>query len=948
VTDELASPAYWVRQVRDTVRFGAAVRWLAEEGVSRFVEVGPAAALSPHLGARAIPLQRKGRPEAAMVVAALGDLHAAGATVDWRRYFAGSGARRVDLPTYPFRRDRYWLHASRATATPADLGQTAVTHPLLLAAVGDRDAGPVVLTGRLCTATTPWLADHRVFGRIVLPGTGFVELALRAAAEVGAGAVDELTIAAPLVLPEHGGVALNVVVGEADGDGTRPVTIRSRAEEPGARWTDHATGTLGAGTPPAFSLAEWPPPGAAAVDVHDAYDLLAGRGYGYGAAFQGLRAAWRDGDDVYAEVVLPGGAGSGYGLHPALLDAAMHADLLDEQGLRDGATYLPFSWGRTTLHQPGAGTLRVRLRRLRGDELSALWLADATGAPVATVESLAARPVTPDRVGAGGPTLYRVDWRPADPATVDPGRVAVVTDLATLAAEERPPDTVVLDVVTAPDLDVPAATHRVTEAVRAFLHEWLAADRFAGSRLVVNTRHAVPAGDDPVDLAQAPVWGLVRAAQQEHPDRIVLVDSDGASDPAAVAGIREPEVAVRAGRAFVPRLAEARTGGPRRTPGGTVLVTGGTSGLGALVARHLVTARGVRRLVLASRRGGATDVVAELTAAGADVTVVACDVGDRAGVAALLDGIPDLTAVVHAAGVMDNALTGSLTAGALAAVLRPKVDGAWHLHELTKDRDLSAFVLFSSFAGLLIGAGQGNYGAANRFLDALATHRRVAGLPATALAYSLWAAETGLSGGTVDGAGEERRLAGLGYPPLSIQDGLALFDAAFTAEDAVLLACAIDPATAVSPLLAPVATPASPPQAHGTDTLDRTLAALPVAAREKAVLDAVVAETAAVRHAEVSAVDRDTGFTDLGLDSLAAIELRNRLADRTGLRLPATLMFDYPTPAALADFLLAELFGEPAAGDPPPDPAEHAGAAAIRTMTIDDLVRTALRTGGAG
>jgi acyl transferase domain-containing protein/acyl carrier protein len=944
VSDELVSPGYWVRQVRETVRFGDAVRTLGELGVSRFVEVGPAAALSPLIGDRAIPLQRKGRPEADTLVTALGDLHVAGGTVDWQRYFTGSGARRVDLPTYPFRRDRYWLHATKAAvtpATPADLGQTAVTHPLLLAAAGDRDAGPVVLTGRLSPATTPWLADHRVFGRIVLPGTGFVELALRAAAEVGAGAIHELTMGAPLVLPEHGGAALNVVVGEAEDDGTRTVTIRSRSEESGASWVRHATGTLGAGTSPTFSLAEWPPPGASPLDVHDAYDLLAGRGYGYGTAFQGLRAAWRDGDDVYAEVVLPDGAGTEYGLHPALFDAAMHADLLDEDGLREGVTYLPFSWGRVTLHQPGAGTLRVRLRRLRGDELSALWLADETGAPVATIESLAARPITPDRVGAGGPALYRVDWRPAEPATVDPGLIAVVPDLASLGAHA--PDTVVLEVLTGPGDDVPAAAHRVTEAVRAFLHDWLTGDRFAGSKLVVNTRHAVPAGDTQIDLAQAPVWGLVRAAQQEHPNRIVLVDTDGTDHPATVAGLREPEVAVRAGATFVPRLVEARTDGPRRAPGGTVLVTGGTSGLGALVARHLVSQHGVRRLVLASRRGGATELTAELTAAGAEVTVVACDVGDRDSVAALLAGIPDLTAVVHAAGVMDNALMSSLTTEQLAAVLRPKVDGAWHLHELTKDRDLSAFVLFSSFAGLLIGAGQGNYGAANRFLDGLAAHRRAAGLPATALAYSLWAAETGLSGGTVDGAGEENRLTGLGYPPLSISDGLGLFDAAFTAEDAVLVACRIDPAMAVSPLLRPAPTSAPVP----AEAPDLALAELPVAARHKAVLDLVVAETAAVRHAEVSAVDRETGFTDLGLDSLAAIELRNRLADLTGLRLPATLMFDYPTPTDLAGFLLAELFDDELPQEPA-EPAEQVGADAIRTMTIDDLVRTALGAGGAG
>ncbi|MFC4086174.1 type I polyketide synthase, partial [Amycolatopsis samaneae] len=374
-------------------------------------------------------------------------------------------------------------------------------------------------------------------------------------------------------------------------------------------------------------------------------------------------------------------------------------------------------------------------------------------------------------------------------------------------------------------------------------------------------------------------------------------------------------------------------------------------------------AHGVRRLLLTSRRGGdapgATALAAELRGLGAEVTVAACDVADRESLAELLATIPaghPLRGVVHAAGVLDNALLGSLTPDRVERVLRPKVDGAWHLHELTRDADLSAFVLFSSFAGLVIGAGQGNYGAANRFLDALARHRHAAGLPATALAYSLWQAETGLGGGAVDGAAEELRMTRLGFPPLSREDGLGLFDAAIASGEAVLVPMRFDaesgaePAALVRDLVrVPRPSAVAPAAPREEVSLADRLAGLDADARGELVLGLVRAEVAQVRHAEPGSVDRDKGFTEMGLDSLAAIELRNRLAERVGLRLPATLMFDYPNPLALTGFLLAELTGE--ADGAPATPVAETGAGhgeAILTMDIDELVRTAMRAGESG
>ncbi|MYR62340.1 SDR family NAD(P)-dependent oxidoreductase, partial [Streptomyces sp. SID625] len=310
------------------------------------------------------------------------------------------------------------------------------------------------------------------------------------------------------------------------------------------------------------------------------------------------------------------------------------------------------------------------------------------------------------------------------------------------------------------------------------------------------------AAPDATDLVLAPVWGLVRAAEAENPGRFVLADLDGASGShdrlTAVLATGEPEFALHDGTLRVPRL--VRGAGPDTAaapdPEGTVLVTGGTGGLGALIARRLVTEHGVRRLLLTSRRGadapGAAELSAELARLGAEVTVAACDVGDRAALARVLASVPDahpLTGVVHAAGVLDDGVVESLTADRLDTVLAAKADGAWHLHELTAGHDLAFFHLFSSAAGILGAAGQANYATANTFVDALARHRRSTRLPATSLAWGLWA--TGGMAEQLTGADVER-LRRQGFPPLSADEGLDLFDAALRSAEPLLLLLRLD------------------------------------------------------------------------------------------------------------------------------------------------------------
>jgi pimaricinolide synthase PimS1 len=351
-----------------------------------------------------------------------------------------------------------------------------------------------------------------------------------------------------------------------------------------------------------------------------------------------------------------------------------------------------------------------------------------------------------------------------------------------------------------------------------------------------------------------------------------------------------------------------------------VLITGGTGGLGALVARHLVARHGVRDLLLVSRRGlaaeGAAELVAELTAMGAVATVAACDVCDRAAVTALLARCgAQVTAVVHTAGLVDDGVIGSLTPERLAAVLRPKVDGAWNLHKELMSHNVRAFVLFSSVSGTFGGPGQGNYAAANAFLDGLARHRQAAGLPALSLDWGPWTGVGGMTGAL--GQADIQRTARLGTPPLSADQGLALFDAALASTGPVLLPVRLDLATLraqgeVPPLFQGlIRTPAR--RTAGTANLAERMAGISPAQRREMVLDLVRAQVAVVLgHTGGSDVDPARAFTDLGFDSLTAVELRNRLSALAGVPLPATLVFDYPTPAELAAMLYAAIAPEPA------------------------------------
>ncbi|MET8014866.1 type I polyketide synthase, partial [Streptomyces sp. NPDC005266] len=615
----------------------------------------------------------------------------AGVDVDWSAWT--KGGRLVDLPTYAFQHRHFWLPAGRSVVDAAGLGLHSADHPLLGAAVRLADSGDVVLTGRVSLGTHPWLADHAVFGTVILPGTAFVEMALRAADEAGCAVLEELTLERPLVLSEDSPVAVQVSVGAADESGRRPIAVHSRPQDAESEWMRHAVGTLSRDAVVSSQRLEtaWPPPGAQRVEGQEVYDRLVGLGYDYGPVFQGLRAMWRVGEELFAEVRLPAEPDA-FGVHPALLDAALHP--LPSEDL-----WVPFSWSGVRLHSVGASVLRVRLTPQVGGAVRVAAF-DGAGLPVVTVDELRLQPLSRERLAqlgaAAADPLYEVRWTEA--AAVD-GSAGVAPDSRVEHVE--------------PGGDVRARVGEVLALVQGFVGDAEASE----ARLVVVTHGGVSGIPDP---ATAAVWGLLRSAQAEHPGRVVLVDvpADDAAETAVASALAlgEPQVAVRDGRLFVPRLAPVVPDAPDRLElagEGTVLITGAGGALGGLVARHLVAEYGVRHLLLLGRRGGegAQDLVAELSDAGASVTFAACDVADREALARVLAAVPaehPLTAVIHAAGVLDDGVVTALTPERIDTVMRPKVDGARWLDELTRDSDLAAFVLFSSAAGVLGTAGQGN------------------------------------------------------------------------------------------------------------------------------------------------------------------------------------------------------------------------------------------------
>jgi acyl transferase domain-containing protein/NADPH:quinone reductase-like Zn-dependent oxidoreductase/acyl carrier protein len=1331
---------YWYESLRRPVRFDQATRALIDSGFDLFLECSPrpvmAGALSQSAEAAGADhavivgtLRRDGDDEAELGTA-LARVHARGKSLDWRVLYPA--ARQADLPTYPFQRESYWLPAEPAGGDPAGLGQASAEHPLLRAVIDLPDGG-ACFTGRIDLEACPWLVDHAVMGTVLLPGAVYVELALLAARKFGAGQVSELTMLAPLAVRDGQTYEVRVLVGPAGTDGGRELAIHTRPGQDDSGtdlvWTLHASGVVsgypGARPAPKPPLT-WPPEGAQAVPLEGAYDQLADIGYNYGPVFQGVRALWRNGKELYAEIALPDGTDPGsFGIHPALLDASLHALVIVPDGLRaPSGINLPFVWSAITVDAAAAATTaRVHLVIDAADRAHAVLFGE-DGKLIATVESFAFRPIGLAAVAdlaSPDDCLYEIEWIPGRLGTGSQAAVAIIGDdglswdgeatayqdlpaLAAAIAGGAPAPDAVIATVAAQSANWHEGGDAAISAVHATAHETLALvqsllrdDRLAAVRLVLVTRNAVTTG--PADLAPAlpaaAAWGLVRSAQNENPGRLLLVDIDIDIDsddvPAAILAAlasREPELAIRGGTAYVPRLAKANRGwtpapgtrldvpvrgtpdnvtavpapesaaplapgqvriairaaglnfrdalitlglypggavlgsegagvvtevgpgagdlapgdrvfgvisgvfgpaavadhrvlakipdnwsfeqaatvpvvfltayftltdlarlapgesilvhaaaggvgmaaaqlarhlgaevygtaspakwaatilaedhlassrdlgfesrllaatdgrgvdvvlnslsgefvdaslrllprggrfieigktdvrspaavaqrypgveyrtfeplsvdpdrigralaellelfrrgvlrplpvtawhigrarealrylaGARHTgklaltvppaldPDGTALITGGTGTLGAAAARHLAARHGIRHLILASRSGasapGAAELQAELAELGCQASIAACDVADPAALATLLESIPGrhpLTAVVHTAGILDDAVIGNLTPEQVDAVLRPKADAAWNLHRLTRHLRPAAFILYSSAAGILGNAGQAGYAAANCVLDALAAQRHAEGLPAVSLAWGYWAESSGMTSHltTVDLARLHRGMALLA---LSTEQALDLFDKALQSSAYTLVPARFNRQIlrtragdgTMPPLLSQLVTASRPARpalaaasassaqtaapADGTepDALLRRLSGLSQAGQQRELVGLVCAHVGVILgYSGADSVNRSSTFRALGCDSLAAVELRNRLTAATGLRLPATIVYDRPTPVAVGEYLRTELAArgllsggaeERVAPDAPPVSVDEGGKA---------------------
>ncbi|MGI5372878.1 SDR family NAD(P)-dependent oxidoreductase [Streptomyces sp. CA-251387] len=956
VTEELEA-GYWYTNLREPVRFAPTVERMVADGYRCFVELSPHPSLLTALRTIdedliAVGSLRRDEDGPACLDRAAAELHVHGRQIDWRRLIPHTAP--ADLPTYAWDAQRHWIEPAASTTAPSLFDRAA--HPLLGVQLQSADQTRWTFRNEWSPATADWLPDHAVFGRTVVSGTTLIELcraALAVARPDTPADVTDLLLLAPLTLPETGTVEVSV---EVVTTGTVPeITVHSRPRgQEATDWTLHATAsatatasTSAASTP---ATADQPPPWPEAAEPawgEDTYERLTALGLAYGPAFQGVRQAAATGDGtLLARLSLPPvacDAADPYPVHPALLDAALHvAAALDTS---DGRVLLPVAVARCVL-PPGCATdLTASVRRSRtggsGTDLTldvSLW--DADGFPAGRLEGVRLRAAHPADLNSGsehGRHLYEVAWtavpdKPAEAPTArwavhgdpdDPAVAAAVRELraAGVHVTDESAETVVrLWPRPAAGSEPAAAAHALAAMALAELQALIAlpSDE-APARTIWVTRGAIAAvdGDAVPGFAQSVLWGLARSARTEHPDLgLILLDLHG-DEPLPLPALThadEPELAVHNGELLAPRLVRARPA-PSAHPAlipteGTVLITGGLGAVGRQIAR-LLAENGVPRLLLTSRQGSddprTAEVTAELTALGVEVEIAACDVADAAAVADVLARIGDespLRGVVHCAGVLADGVVAELTPERLAQVLRPKVDGAAHLHRLTASYPLDLFLLVSSAAGVVGNAGQANYAAANAFLDQLAHHRRALGLPGVSVSFGAWAGE-GLAAEHAD----LERMARLGHRALTPDQGRELTALSLRRDAPHLVAWALDlprlRAAAPTGALWRSLLPAPHPDRLDGHTLADRLAGLPEperAARVLALLREEAAHALGLRSAE--SVRPDQPLRDLGMDSVTAVDLRNRISARIGTKLPATLLFDHPTPSRLAEYLL--------------------------------------------
>nr|BDT38907.1 nonribosomal peptide synthetase-polyketide synthase hybrid [Discosia sp.] len=945
---QLSSSKHWTSHVSERVRFADSVNeLLSNERISVFVEVGPSAVLSPH-----VPNALATHGTVGKLLNTLGQLWTQGVPVDWQAVFGGTGARLVDLPVYAFQRRKFWLPykpPSRSESVDAvetqpqaqNIGASTLGHGVLLNATSIPGTNNIICSGLLSMTRQPWLCDHIVGGQSLVPATAFAELALRAGRECAESSeseqmiLDELVILAPLALSVVEGndeqeFQVQVLIGEPqdeEGQTRRSVDVYSRPNGVTTQyeWTQHATGNLKLKSLPHHgeeSLTNGTNPTGtdSEVDVSESYAALADIGICYGPTFQGVRAIWRQHDnELLVQIDPPQNKDqkSGFLLHPAVLDAVLHAPILAApEKVSSGQIRLPFSLQGVQIFAAASnasGPILARIRDLGEERLSVTLVNKSTGALVAKVSEVMLRAFQPAMIKGD---LYSLKWSELKSSHTAKSSISdeIVMVQGSFSADAA---------------EVPGAVHHaVAEALRA-VQEWRAKKTYdsVGSRLVFIAKKATTVPD--TDVVAAAVWGFVRSAQAEFgADKIMLIDLDGSAESeealSTALAVKEEVVSVRGGKILTPSLSKEALIPGTYTPttldvSGTVLITGGTGGLGAILSRHIVRSHGARSLLLASRSGieapGARDLLEELSSQNAAaVRIEACDISDRTQLAALLErnhGHPPITAIVHCAGVVDDAVLVSQTTERISRVLRPKVDAAWNMHQLAPDT-VRSFVLYSSFVGVLGNEGQASYSAGNAFLDALARLRVSQGLPTLSLAWGPWANDVGMAAGNKL-AVPNLRIANA--QPFTDQQGLQLFDRALQTSESVLVPLLLRGPFPMVPSTGTISKTSKTAAKGGAKTgavWRKKLAAVSPENRHDTLLSLVRDEIATVLGYQGRDTLPDEPLSDLGFDSFTSVTVSNRMRVLTGFHdLPVTLAVDYDTAQALAQYLSARLDAEP-------------------------------------
>nr|VFJ72078.1 MAG: Acyl transferase domain-containing protein [Candidatus Kentron sp. FW] len=1036
--EEIMDPAYWVRHVREPVRFATGMAALHEEGIGTFLEIGPKPVLLGMAGQCLpddtegifLPTLREGQNDWRQMLESLGQWHVRSGAVDWKSFEKDYVRRKVQLPTYPFQRQRYWIDKARLARRAT---QDPLAHPLLGKRLRLSRSEDIYFESEIDLSSIPWLTDYRVFDVAVFPAAGYLEMALSVGADiVGAqGAVPlrmvNVTLEQVLILPEEEAITVQIVLSPEE-NAQSPAGIESPADNKNhvfqvssldgtANWIPHVTGQLVAvgedsGQPGPVDLEKLQSQCPTEVPVGDHYQSCRERGLNYGPGFQGIQRLFRGEGMVLGEIELPESLTAGvdarendkYRLHPALLDACLQVCIPVILDASDG-TWLPTGIKELRFHRFAGAPLWSFAKVVDSDERNAtfdLSLLDESGIPIAELEGLVVERIGEETLQQHFKKqengFYEIGWTPGPIITAKDslaeetagswlifadgkglgeelaGRLAeagqrcilVYADVDWgLRGEPQHEDNVYhLDPAEPADFErlLKNAFQKEISPLKGIIHLWsldapdtdeLTAEALSqaqilscgsvlhlvqaaighkqSARLWLVTRNAVSVGQesDSLAVAQAPLWGLGKVIAQEHPDLWGgMIDDPTAGELLTEIGIgsdegNEDQVAYRDGQRYVARL--VRSGPPPADaqaslhPENSYLITGGLGGLGLQVARWMVD-KGARHLVLTGRSSpseAALAVISQLKETGAEIRVINADVSVEAQVLRLFQemdaDMPPLAGIIHAAGVSDLENLSRQDWDRFSRGMAAKVEGSWHLHVLSRSMALDFFVCFSSLSSFLGGLRMGNYVAANTFMDALADFRVRRGLPGLSINWGHWA------GGGMS-AMADSRMSSENFKEfvLSCERGLQILDLLMGAPGVVRAGVLQGRLwkylrefypSRIPPFLSELAQGPSGPSSKSGDFIE-SLKNMPPEEQRNYLFAHIQSELGQVLGFDPSQpMDPQTGFTDLGMDSLMVVESRNRLQTSLGHSLSLAVLFNYSTLDALVDHIAGKLLG---------------------------------------